>query len=301
MKTPFFLKENDSVGIISTARSISYQEILPAIEWLQSIGLQPVIGKTIGLSHHQFAGTDTERLADLQEMLDNPQINAIWCARGGYGTARLLDFIDFSHFLKNPKWILGYSDVTALHAHLSRLGIASTHCTMPINVAKNTKESLLSLKNFLFGSSNQYQWENSQTFYENCHIEGEIIGGNLSIIYSLLGSKSSICSEGKILFIEDLDEYLYHIDRMILNLKRNGVLSRLKALLVGNFSQMHDNNIPFGKSVEEIILEHCQEYNYPIIFNVPTGHIDDNRPLVFGKKVELFIKNNVSTLCQNYK
>lgn len=295
MKIPIFLQKNDSVAIISTARSIEYQHIKHATDWLTQCGLKPVLGETISLKHHQFAGTDAQRITDLQQMLSDPNIKAIWCARGGYGTSRLLDFIDFSDFLNAPKWVMGFSDITALHCHLHSLGVASLHCTMPINIAENTNEALVSLQNFLFGKKISYQWKNNFE-YASTEIQTEIIGGNLSVIYSVLGSKSSISTEGKILFLEDLDEYLYHIDRMILNLKRNGLLLGLKALLVGSFTKIHDNATPFGKSVEEIICEHCSEFNFPIIFNTPAGHISDNRTLAFGKKVTLTIENKDITL-----
>lgn len=295
MKIPKILQKNDRIGILSTARAISEQELQPAVNWLSDKGLHYFLGETISLKYHQFAGTDAQRIADIQAMISNPDIKAIWCARGGYGTARLLDFIDFSPLLTAPKWIMGYSDVTALHSHLNTLGVASLHCTMPINITENTSEALLSLENFLFGKEIKYQWEN-EISYPSTEIQGEIVGGNLSVIYSLLGSKSSICSDGKILFLEDLDEYLYHIDRMMLNLKRNGLLSNLKAILVGSFTKMHDNSIAFGQTAEQIIKTHCQQYNYPIIFNAPMGHIADNRALVLGKEVKLSLRGKMVSL-----
>lgn len=295
MILPKKIEKGDHIGILSTARSVDNESITRAVEWLHKLGLEAVCGETLSLTHHQFAGTDTERIADFQKMIADPKIKAIWCARGGYGTARLLDNIDFSPLLQTPKWILGYSDITALHCHLHRLGIASVHCTMPINLSQNTPEALSSLENFFFGRQNQYQWQNDIS-YDFCQIQGEIIGGNLSVIYSLLGSKSAISTEGKILFLEDLDEYLYHIDRMMLNLKRNGLLSNLKALVVGSFTQMHDNATPFGFSVKEIISEHCQNADFPIIFNAPAGHIDDNRTLIFGKTATLVLDGKSITL-----
>lgn len=295
MKIPYFLNKGDKVGILSTARSISKDEIQKAIDWLISIGLTPHIGKSIGAQYNQFAGEDSLRRDDLQEMIDDPNIKAIWCARGGYGTARILDKVDFWALIQSPKWIIGYSDVTALHLHIQRLGIASVHATMPINVADNTSDSLLSLENVLFGKPLQYQWQNTLS-YPPQTIEGEIIGGNLSVIYSLLGSNSMTDVQGKILFLEDLDEYLYHIDRMMLNLKRNGLLKNLKALLVGSFTQIHDNAIAFGKNTQQIIHEHCSEYGYPILFNTPAGHISDNRAMILGKKISLTIDKQQSLL-----
>ena len=182
---------------------------------------------------------------------------------------------------KNPKWIIGYSDVTVLHSHLNNLGIASLHATMPINFENNSKESLQSLKNSLLGKSNRIECK-GHPFNRLGLVDAEIVGGNLSILYSLLGSNSDVDTEGKILFIEDLDEYLYHIDRMMMSLKRNGKLAKLKGLIVGGMNEMNDNQILFGKSAEEIILEHTKEYNYPICFGFPAGHINDNRCIGLG-------------------
>ncbi|MDO4879987.1 MAG: LD-carboxypeptidase [Capnocytophaga sp.] len=286
MITPTFLKPSCKVGIISTARAISTKEITPAIQWLENNDFQVVIGDTIDKKYHQFAGDDTLRTNDLQAMLNNPNIDAIWCARGGYGTARLLDKLDFSAFLSYPKWILGYSDVTALHWHLQHLGIASAHCSMPINLKTNTLDAISSIKKFLLGEKIEYEWQNTLS-YPAQQIKGECIGGNLSVIYSLLGSISKIETKGKILLLEDVDEYLYHTDRMLLNLVRNGIFNDLQAVVVGVFSQMHDNTIPFGKNAYEIIAEHCAPFGFPIIFNAPFGHIEDNRLFPLGKTIDI--------------
>lgn len=286
------------IGIISTARKLTINELEPSLEWLKKLKIPFELGENILCSENQFAGTDSQRATDLQQMILRDDISVIWCARGGYGTARILDLVDFSPLKRSHKWIVGYSDVTALHCHLNRQNIATLHATMPINVANNSEKSLQSLENFLLGKENFYQWENDFSLEGKQKIQAEIVGGNLSVIYSLLGSESSIYTNGKILLLEDLDEYLYHIDRMILNLKRNGLFNNLKALLVGSFTQIHDNATPFGKSVKEIILEHCQEFSFPIIFNAPSGHIDDNRAFVLGKKVSLEIENQQITLRQ---
>lgn len=223
MLNPLTLKTGDSVAIVSTARKISLEEIQPAIDLLKSWGLKAVLGKSIGASDNQYAGSDTLRIQDFQEMLDNPKIKAIWCARGGYGTVRIIDHLNFGEFVINPKWIIGYSDVTVLHSHLHQLGVKTLHATMPINVSKNTKESLESLKKNLFGEVETLKTSSSK-WNKIGRVKGQIVGGNLSILYSLLGSSSSIKTDGKILFIEDLDEYVYHIDRMMQALKRNGML-----------------------------------------------------------------------------
>jgi len=286
MILPDFLQEGDSVAIVSAARKISLGEITPAINLLKSWGLKVVIGDTIDLSENQYAGSDEERTKDFQAMLDNTKVKAIWCARGGYGTLRIIDQLDFSSFLKNPKWIIGYSDITVLHSHLHNSGVASSHATMPINVQKNTKKALKSLKKTLFGQ----KIDKSVSFSKKNKLgkgKGKLVGGNLSILYSLLGSKTSINTDGKILFIEDLDEYLYHVDRMIIGLKRNGYFDNLQGLIVGGMTQMHDNTIPFGKTAKEIILDAVSEYDFPVCFKFPAGHIDDNRALMLGAEVEM--------------
>jgi len=292
---PTYLQKNDTVAIVSTARKIMLDEIQPAIDLLKKWGLNVVVGATIGLEEHQFAGNDTQRTADFQKMLNSPKIKAIWCARGGYGTVKIIDKLDFTLFKKYPKWIIGYSDVTVLHSHIQNLGFQSLHATMPLNVKKNTNSSLASLKKSLFGETISYEIESS----ENNKIgeaKGDLIGGNLSILYSLTGSDSSTNTKGKILFIEDLDEYLYHIDRMLMNLERNGYFENLKGLIVGGFTDMHDNDIPFGKNAKEIILDIVSEYNFPVVFDFPAGHLKDNRALIFGRKVSLKVEKKITKI-----
>lgn len=286
IQTPNYLQKGDSVAIISTARKISLDEIKPAIELLETWGLKVVVGKTIGLENNQFAGTLQERIDDLQDVLDDATIKAIWCARGGYGTVQLMDKIDFSIFKKNPKWIIGYSDITVLHAHIHNFGIETVHATMPINISKNSEDAKESLKNALLGNQLYYEFPSHQLNISG-KANGEIIGGNLSVLYSLLGSKSSINTKNKLLFLEDLDEYLYHIDRMLQNLKRNGYFENVSGIIVGGMTQMRDNDIPFGKTAEEIILEIVKPYNIPVIFGAPFGHLDDNRTLIFGRNAQL--------------
>lgn len=285
---PLNLKKGDKIGIISTARKISLEELTPALNTLKSWGLNPVLGEHLFKEHHQFCGTDTQRASDLQHMIDDPDIKAILCARGGYGTIKIIDKIDFNPLQKNPKWIAGYSDVTVLHAHLNKLGIASLHGSMPINFSNNTNAALSSLKSALFGEKLTYA-SKTHSLNRNGQAQGELVGGNLSILYSLLGSKSDINTDGKILFLEDLDEYLYHIDRMLMSLKRNGKLAHLSALIIGGMSDMNDNTIPFGKTAEEIISEAVSDYNYPICFNFPAGHLKDNQALILGRKIHLTV------------
>jgi muramoyltetrapeptide carboxypeptidase len=297
MIIPEKLKIGDKIGIVSTARKITLEELSPAIKLLENWGFEVVFGPNLFEENNQFSGTIEQRTADLQSMIDNDAIKVILCARGGYGTVQIIDNINFHSLKKNPKWLIGYSDVTVLHSHLNNLGIASLHATMPVNFANNSNNSLQSLKNFLLGKSNRIECK-SHAFNRLGKVDAEIVGGNLSILYSLLGSNSDIDTEGKILFIEDLDEYLYHIDRMMMNLNRNGKLAKLKALIVGGMKDMNDNEIPFGKSVEEIILEHTKKYDYPICFGFPAGHINDNRCIKLGVKSVLKITKNGVSLFQ---
>ena len=297
MKIPEKLKIGDKIGIISTARKITFAELGPAIKLLESWGLVVVLGNNLFEEDNQFSGTIRQRSADLQSMIDNENIKAILCARGGYGTVQIIDEIDFSNMIKIPKWIIGYSDVTVLHSHLNNLGIASLHATMPINFETNTKESLDSLKATLFGNKNYI--ECGVNFFNRIgKVEAETVGGNLSILYSLLGSVSDIDTDGKILFIEDLDEYLYHIDRMLMNLKRNNKFTKLKGLIVGGMSDMNDNEISFGKTAEQIILEYTKGYDLPICFGFPAGHLADNRCVRLGVNSILEISENGVSLSQ---
>lgn len=292
---PSTLQQGDQIGIISTARKISKEELAFAKNTLQNWGLKVVFGNNLFQEHNQFAGTDVQRTADLQQMIDNPEIKAIICARGGYGTVRILDLVNFSRLQANPKWIAGYSDVTALHSTLHNLNIASLHSCMPINFSSNTKKSLESLKQALFGNPISYSFP-AHKLNRIGNVKGKIVGGNLSIIYSLLGSNSDINTDGKLLFLEDLDEYLYHIDRMMINLKRNGKLSKLAGLIIGGMSDMNDNTIPFGKNAIEIIAESVSEYDYPVAFNFPAGHIDNNNTIILGQTASLTINHNNSLL-----
>ena len=286
MIQPSYLQKGDTVAIVSTARKISSDTIIPAIKLLEKWGLHVIIGETIGSEENQFSGSDEKRIADFQQMLDNPKVKAIWCARGGYGTVRLIDKLDFSEFKKHPKWIVGYSDITVLHSHIHNFGIETLHATMPINLENNSQQALESLKKSLFGKNLSYEIPADEK-NKSGNASGELVGGNLSVLYSLLGSNSSTKTDGKILFIEDLDEYLYHIDRMFINLKRNGYFENLKGLVVGGMTNMHDNEIPFGKTAEKIILDCVSEYDFPVVFNFPAGHLDDNRALILGRKVTL--------------
>lgn len=294
---PKFLKTGDTIGIISTARKISKEELLPATTFFEKQGFNVIFGTNLFCEDRQFSGTDEQRASDLQEMLDNSEVNAIICARGGYGTVRIIDKIDFSNFIQNPKWICGYSDVTVLHSHLHNLGIQTLHSTMPLNFPKDglVNESMKSLIRALIGEKLSYTIP-PHKFNRIGNTSGIICGGNLSILYSLNGTPSDIQTDGKILFIEDLDEYLYHIDRMMMNLKRSGKLAHLAGLIIGGMSDMNDNNIPFGKTAEEIVYEAVAEYNYPVCFGFPAGHISENYALKLGGIVKLSIYKDKSEI-----
>jgi len=295
IKIPPFLRANDTVAIVCTARKLTFEEVLPAVNLLKSWSLKVRLGKTIGLDNFQLGGSDKQRTEDFQTMLDDQNIRAIWCARGGYGTVRIIDQIDFSSFLKNPKWIIGFSDVTVLHSHIHNLNVASIHSMMPFSVEKSTLEAKKSLQNSIFGTPISYKIPSS-SYNKNGQAEGVLVGGNLSILYSLLGSKSSINTKEKILFIEDLDEFLYHIDRMMINLKRNGYFDNIKGIIVGGMTDIHDNQIPFGSTTHEIILDVTQEFNIPICFDFPAGHLPDNRALIFGKQINFEVNQDLVSI-----
>ena len=296
MITPPYLEDGSTIGITSTARKISKGELQFAIDKLEAMGFKVLIGSSIGLEDHQFAGNDKQRAHSFQELLDNEDVKAILCARGGYGTVRILDLVNWKIIRKNPKWICGYSDVTVLHSYLHQnLNMQTLHCSMPINFEKNSPDSIKDLMNSLTGKTDQISFE-ANLLNRKGNADGILVGGNLSILYSLLGSDSQIDTKGKILFIEDLDEYLYHIDRMMMALKRSGMLANLSGLVVGGMTKMNDNDIPFGKTALEIIKEHVQEFNFPVAFGIPSGHQDHNLPLVFGNNYHLNVDQDQTSL-----
>ena len=291
------LKSGDNVALVATARKVTQAEMEPAIRLLESWGLQVVVPEGFYASDNQFAGSDSHRAAVIQNLLDDPGIKAVFCARGGYGTVRIIDRLDFSRFVQHPKWIVGYSDVTVLHSHIARnFGIPTLHATMPINITSDSAEwgcpAVASLHRVLFDGSLHYNFDNRLCDLPNRAGEcrGVLTGGNLSILYSLLGSASDIDTDGKILIIEDLDEYLYHIDRMVMALKRAGKFAKLKGLLVGAMSDMHDNAVPFGCSAEHIVADAVEGYDYPVAFGCRFGHIgNDNCALPLGIETKMCV------------
>lgn len=278
---PPFLKKGDKVAFAAPARMISCNELQPAIDTLTAWGLEVSVPDGLYDKQGQLAGSDGHRTALMQRLLDDESVKAIICCRGGYGSVRVIDRIDWSGFMNSPKWLVGYSDITVFHNHIHRnLDIATLHATMPINFPEDAilgnYPAIQSLKDALFGQPLDYTLECYHPTINPKDVEGKVVGGNLSLIYSLCGSSSDIDTEGKILLIEDLDEYLYHIDRMMQNLRRTGKLSDLKALVVGAMSDMHDNTIPFGKDVVEIVQDATQGASYPIIFTNQIGHVGTN-------------------------
>ena len=295
MIIPQFLKVGDTVAIVCTARKFFPEDAKPAIDLLESWGLKVKLGNTIGLDNFQLGGTDTERAADFQAQLDDEKVKAIWCARGGYGTVRIIDLLDFSKFKKHPKWTMGFSDVTVLHSQLNIERVASLHSIMPFTVPNAPEEVKETLRKALFGETISYSIP-SKSYDVKGTASGELVGGNISILYSLLGSKSAIDTKDKILFIEDLDEYLYHIDRMMYNLKRNGYFENVKGIIVGSMTDMHDNEIPFGQNEVQIITEIAKENRIPIVFQFPAGHQSDNRTLILGKQVDFEVTESAVVL-----
>jgi muramoyltetrapeptide carboxypeptidase len=294
MITPPKLKPGDKIGIVAPARKVEFDELNTAIDVIESWGLKVELGKNLFKEDHQFAGTEILRAEDFQYMLDNPEIKAILCARGGYGTIKIIKHLLFDKYLKNPKWIVGYSDITALHAYLNQhLGVKSIHGIMPFNINPENKNSraVESLKEILFGqlaevslSAHEFNIQGKET--------GTLIGGNLSVLYSIAGTSYDYDYTDSILVIEDLDEYLYHIDRMMMNLKYSGKLSKLKGLIVGGMTDMHDNKVAFGKTAYEIIRDAVSEYKYPVCFDFPVGHQEKNLALILGSKARLEVNND---------
>jgi muramoyltetrapeptide carboxypeptidase len=287
MKRPPSLKPGDKIGIFAPARKITPNELDFAIKAIENHGYQAVFSKNLFSSDRQFAGTDKERAAILQELLDNDEIKAVISARGGYGSARIIDKIDFNNFIKKPKWFIGYSDITVFHSHINKnFGIETLHAAMPLGLEKNSTESVEGIFDVLKGSNPDYSFQ-IHPLNKPGNAKGILTGGNLSVLYSLLGSKSFPETKGKILFLEDLDEYLYHIDRMMMALKRAGALKGLVGIVVGGMTDMRDNEIPFGRTAEEIIREAVDGYYYPVCFGFPAGHLPVNLPLIMCATLEL--------------
>ena len=292
--TPPYLQKGDRVAIICPAKKLP-QPMDDAVALLQSWGLEVVWGETVTASYHQFAGDDALRAQDLQRYVNDDTIKAIFAARGGYGTVRIIDQVDFSRLTTHPKWIIGFSDITVLHAHLfTNYGLQTIHGQMPINIPDATVPSLETLRKALFGQELKYEIT-PHPLNRIGHTEGVLIGGNLAILLSLSGSVSDYHYDGKILFMEDVGEYLYSIDRMLYTLKRAGKLKNLAGLIVGGFTDLKDNDIPFGQTAQEIIRAIVEEYDYTVCFDFPVGHVRDNWALVMGREVKLLATHQTCT------
>ncbi len=293
MKQIPYLHKGSKIAIAAPARMVTPDEMQYAINWLKEKGFIPVFNDRLFAQHYIFAGDDDYRASVFQEYLDNEDIEAIWLARGGYGSIRIIDKLDFTKFLQHPKWIVGFSDGTVLHGKLNRLGVPSLHAAMPFYFENKTPEAKHALFDALLGKPLKYEFSYNP-LNKTGVMEGEIVGGNLSVLYGMMGSNTFPEVDGKILFIEEVDEYIYHIDRMMHALKRAGKLSDLKGLVVGGLTQIKDNAHPFGMTAEQVIAEAVAEYDYPLCFGFPAGHFDDNRPVFFGQlsKMEVTAKSS---------
>lgn len=285
-----FLQKNDLVALIAPAGCIEDDKpVLAAEQWLTSVGLKSMRGSFVLGKKGVFSGTDKERLTDFQKALDNPDIKAVWAVRGGYGAMRIMAHLDFTIFKKHPKWLIGFSDITAFHNQWHLMNLPSVHGIMPVQIAKNrteTTDALVSLRKALFGERLTY----SIPFSKNNKTgvaEGVLVGGNLTLLQSLTGTPYEIETKGKILFIEDVGEYAYRVDRTLQSLKLAGVFNQLAGLVVGGFTDIKEGGTPFGKNYRRMILDVTRGKKYPVLFDFPAGHFPDNRTLIFGKKIRL--------------
>ncbi len=293
MITPPKLVKNSRIAIVSPSGATTADFIETASNYIKAKGFEPIIYPSCLNRHFQFGGTDRERLFDLQSALDDAEIDAILCSRGGYGLIRLVDKLDFTGFLNKPKWVAGFSDITNLHLALNKIGVKSIHSQMTKAMHEFPgTEAVDNIFDILEGKIPKITAKTHE-LNRNGLAEAEIVGGNLSIIYSMQATKFEINTENKILVIEDLNEYLYHLDRIMINMKMSGKLSNLAGLIVGAFTDMKDNPNPFGKTPYEIVSEHVAEYDYPVSFDFPIGHIDNNRPFISGHKYSLSVNKNV--------
>lgn len=291
-----YIQPGDLIKIIAPAKAIEAEHVLNAKAFLELKGYKVEIGKHCLGSHFYFSGTDQERMSDFQEAIDNPAIKAIICARGGYGSVRIVDRIQWASQLRNPKWIVGFSDITVFHLLMNQFELPSIHATMPLNFQQNSNEALQTLMDSLEGKAYEITIS-SNKHNKNGQAIGEVIGGNLSIVYSLLGTDIKVDFKNKILFIEEVGEQIYAVDRMLYSLKKAGVLDAISGLIIGGMTDIKDSTAnSTGLTIEQIVLQHFVYRNIPICFDFPAGHIDDNRAIIFGQNVHLNVSDSKTTL-----
>ncbi len=297
---PPYLKAGDTVAIVAPSGILNNRqaEVQRAVKLLESWGLHALVGKHVFSKDNHFAGTDAQRCEDFQKAMDNPSVSAIWCARGGYGTVRILDKLNYTKLKKDPKWLIGYSDITALHNDFHNEGFETIHAMMCTSLTADERgldETIVTFKKALFGDPLSYTLKGSN-YNKIGSVNAPIVGGNLTMLHTMLGSKSSLDTSGKILFIEEIGEYKYHVDRMLQSMKRAGYFDNCAGVLVGDMTKMRKNTTAWGSSVEQLILDALSDYDFPIAFNMPAGHEDDNRAMILGQNVELVVGKDQSTL-----
>jgi len=300
MIIPPYLQQGDTIGLVCPAGYMPQEKYQTCIDVLHQWGYNVKPGATLGSQFHYFSATDEERLADLQQMLDDDSVKAILCARGGYGLSRIIDELNFKKFVKHPKWIIGFSDITVLHAHIfQQYKIATLHAPMAgaFNDGEYDNEFVLSLLTALSGRSTRY-FATSHSFNKTGECKGRLVGGNLALVAHLVGSASSYNTKNKILFLEDVGEYLYNIDRMMIQLKRSGMLDTLSGLIFGGFTDLKDTTTPFGSTIHQILQHHVKDYNYPVCYDFPVSHEKENYALKIGVKHRLTITADSVQLTQ---
>lgn len=298
---PPYLKKGDTVAIVAPSGILKnrFTEIDNAKALLKSWGLHTLVGKHIFKNGNHFAGTDAQRCEDFQSALDNPNVKAIWCARGGYGSVRILDKLDYTKFKEHPKWLIGYSDITALLNQINNFGYQTIHSIMCTSLRNpndpDVKASVAQFKKAVFGEPISYSIPPS-TYNKIGEITAPIVGGNLTILQTMLGSETAINTDGKILFFEEIGEYKYHIDRLLQSLKRAGYFDKCAGVIVGDMTKLKKNTTVWGTSIEQLILNTLQDYDFPIVFNVPSGHEDLNKALYFGRQAKVSVSKSGSTI-----
>ncbi len=293
--TPKKLEKNDAIAIIAPGKRIEKEIVNYAIHCINEQGFRALVAQHCLGAHHYFSGTIHERTTDLQWALNTDEVKAILCARGGYGSIQIIDRVNWANFFMKPKWMIGFSDVTVLHQYINKSHVASLHATMPLNFKENSSEALSSLFNVLQGKTPRYGWKANRS-NQLGEAKGKVIGGNLAVLCSLIGTKQTTDYQDKILFIEEIGEPLYVIDRFFYQLSNAGVLDQINGLVIGNFSQLKDSNPPYGSSLENIIKSHFKYNTIPIAFDFPAGHCDDNRALILGEEAILKVTRDNATL-----